>query len=246
MNPEIIALYEPGERITCLNDSGATILAGELVTIVGKETAGQRNFRIRRSTAGESPAGAASWDTPNGSRVTVIGPGHVLPLIAGAALSAGRVAAGALGRVVAASVAAAVAASRLTGVVADNNAIRWTARQEGTDGNGIRVQLLDPAGNDAALAVDVDGLDIIVSLATGNAGAITSTAAQVRAAVNEHDAASGLVVPTNEGASSGAGVVTAAALAALTGGSEASTAHAIGVAYDAADADGDEVPVRLF
>lgn len=105
-------------------------------------------------------------------------------------------------------------ASLVTGVVASNNAIRWTARDPDRT---PRVQLADPGGASVALSVDTDGLDVIVTLATNGSSVITSTAAQVIAAVNEHDAASGLLVAANEGASSGAGVVPAAAITALTG-----------------------------
>lgn len=110
---------------------------------------------------------------------------------------------------------AVTAASLVTGTVGANNAIRWTARSAD---RLPRVQLVDPGGASAALAVDVDGNDVIVSLATSAGSAITSTAAQVIAAVNEHDAASGLLTAANEGASSGAGVVLAVAITALSGG----------------------------
>lgn len=115
---------------------------------------------------------------------------------------------------------AEVANSLVTGVVANNNAIRWT--QLDPDAGQIpRITLRDPAGNDQALAVDVDGRDIIVSLATGVAGAITSTAAQVIAAVLEHDQASQMVTAANSGASSGAGVVVAVAATPLAAGAAA-------------------------
>jgi hypothetical protein len=108
-------------------------------------------------------------------------------------------------------------ATLLTGVVASNNAIRWTSR----DARVPRVQLVDPAGASVALSVDVDGLDIIVTLATNGSSVITSTATQVMAAVNEHDAASGLVTVASEGASTGAGVVAPVAITALTVGGTA-------------------------
>jgi len=108
-------------------------------------------------------------------------------------------------------------ATLLTGVVASNNAIRWTSR----DARVPRVSLVDPGGASASLSVDVDGLDIIVSLATNGSSVVTSTAAQVIAAVNEHDAASGLVTVANEGASTGAGVVAPVAITALAVGGTA-------------------------
>jgi Zinc carboxypeptidase/Chitobiase/beta-hexosaminidase C-terminal domain len=51
-------------------------------------------------------------------------------------------------------------------------------------GNSLTAQLVDPGAADAPLGVSVTGNDIRVSLATDSAGAITSTAAQVVAALN--------------------------------------------------------------
>ncbi|MDD5106051.1 MAG: hypothetical protein PHC49_10590 [Desulfuromonadaceae bacterium] len=124
--------------------------------------------------------------------------------------------------------AASVASTLATGVVANNNAITFTAKKAGADGNDISVQLLDPAGNDKALSVDVVGRDIIVSLATGVAGAITSTAAEVRAAVAA-SAAVDLVTTASTGASTGAAAVVAVAKTDLAGGTDASVGRKLWV-----------------
>jgi len=108
-------------------------------------------------------------------------------------------------------------ASLVTGVVANNNAILFTAVKYGTAEEDISIRLKDPAGNNQALSVDVVGRDIIISLATGVAGAITSTAAEVIAAVAA-SAAADLVTADNEGASTGAAVVAAVNLTNLDGG----------------------------
>jgi hypothetical protein len=100
----------------------------------------------------------------------------------------------------------AVKASLTTGVVGNNNAILWTAKNGGAEGNGIKIQLKDPAGNDQPLKVLVESNIIIVSLATGGSGAITSTAAQVIAAVNAGLLVKDLVTAANAGASTGTGV----------------------------------------
>lgn len=113
-----------------------------------------------------------------------------------------------------------VAATLATGIVGSNNAITFTAVTPGTDGEDIKVQLLDPSANDQALAVSVSGDTIVVSLATGGAGAITSTAAEVIAAVNAHLVAKTLVTAANTGASTGAGVVAAVAATALDNGGD--------------------------
>lgn len=94
--------------------------------------------------------------------------------------------------------------------------LTYTAVEDGYAGNGISVVHVDPGAHDAALAVSVVGKAITVSLATGPAGAITSTAAQVKAAVNAHPAAAALVLCEDEGV--GSGVVNALAAANLTGG----------------------------
>jgi hypothetical protein len=112
----------------------------------------------------------------------------------------------------------AVIASLTTGVEGNNNAILWTAIKGGTGGNGIKIQLKDPAGNDQLLKVLVETDTIIVSLATGGAGAITSTAAQVIAAVNASLLVKDLVTAANAGTSTGAGVVAAVAATSLAGG----------------------------
>ena len=104
---------------------------------------------------------------------------------------------------------AAAAAVLLTGVVASNNALTWTAKQIGSVGNDIAVILKDPNANNATLSVSVTGTVITVNLATGAGGAITSTATLVAAAIAANSAANALVTCANTGASTGAGVVAA-------------------------------------
>ncbi len=124
--------------------------------------------------------------------------------------------------------AAAVAATLATGVVANNNAITFTAKPAGTVGNDISVQLIDPAGNDKALSVDVVGRDILVSLATSGAGAIISTAAEIIAAVIASPATD-LVTPANTGVSTGAAAVVAVAKTDLAGGTDATVGRKLWV-----------------
>ncbi len=97
-----------------------------------------------------------------------------------------------------------------------------TAVEAGTAGNGIKVQLKNPAGNNQALTVDLVDNAIVVSLATGVAGAITSTAAEVIAAINASLEARVLVVAANATGSDGTGVVNAIAATALIDGSAGS------------------------
>lgn len=111
-----------------------------------------------------------------------------------------------------------VKATLQTGVIANNNALLFTAVLEGSLGNQIGVRFLDPGANDAALAISVSGTDINVSLATGPTGTITSTATSIATAIGANTAASALVTVANAGASTGSGVVTAFRRQALVDG----------------------------
>lgn len=119
----------------------------------------------------------------------------------------------------------------VTGSAGSDNAIKWTAVTPGTGGNAITVALADPIGNDQPLAITVTGAAISVSVATGPAGAIVSTAAEVAGAVNAHAAASALVTADanlvdNNG---GSGVVAAVSATNLTGGHNGVATGAEGV-----------------
>jgi hypothetical protein len=106
--------------------------------------------------------------------------------------------------------AAAVQASK---VIQD---LTYTAVAYGTAGNSITIRYVDPAGNDQALAVSVIASAITVSLATGPAGAITSTAAQIKAAVDASSPAHALVTVAVTG--TGSTVQTAASVVNLASG----------------------------
>lgn len=113
-----------------------------------------------------------------------------------------------------------VKASLQTGFAAANNALTWTAKLDGALGNDITVHLKDPKANSATLSVAVTGKAIVVSLATGSTGAVTSTAAQVVTAVAANADANALVGVANTGASTGAGVIAAAFRPASLAGGE--------------------------
>jgi len=121
-----------------------------------------------------------------------------------------------------------VKASLVAGVVANNNAIRFTAKKYGTAEEDINITLIDPPGNNVALSVDVVGRDINITLATDGASAVTSTAAQVIAAIAASPA-DDLVDAANEGASTGAGVVAAVASTPLDGGVNPSVGRTVDV-----------------
>lgn len=105
-----------------------------------------------------------------------------------------------------------------TNLVGDNNDLKFTSKLKGHFGNTIKVAYVDPDAANAKLAVTVSGTAIAVSLATDATKAITSTASDVKAAIEAVPAAAALVTVANAGADTGAGVVTAMAATALANG----------------------------
>ena len=103
-------------------------------------------------------------------------------------------------------------------VGAGNAAIEVMARVAGADGNNITVALVDPGANDAPLTIDVAGQAITVNLATGAAGAVTSTNTEIVDALNAHAAASALVMAAVAAGGAADTVVAAVAATALAGG----------------------------
>lgn len=111
---------------------------------------------------------------------------------------------------------AAVLTTAMTGT---NNDVTITADTDGVIGNSYSIELLDPSANDITLLVStVDYLKFTVRLATGEAGAITTTAAQLITALNAYAPFAALMTAANAAANDGTGVVTALAEADLTGG----------------------------
>lgn len=84
-------------------------------------------------------------------------------------------------------------------------------------GNDISVRFVNPGAANSPLSVAVSGSEVTVSLGTGSSGAVTSTAAQVVAAINASAAASALIQAYTYRGSVGNGVV-AAGSAALSDG----------------------------
>lgn len=117
----------------------------------------------------------------------------------------------------------AVQASATINPVGAENGLTFTAKEYGASGNSISVAYVDPGANNQALSVSVSYKAIAVSLATGGGGDITSTAAEVKAAVEAKAAAADLVTVAiyagdTGGLDDGSGVVTAMAQTALTNG----------------------------
>lgn len=95
-------------------------------------------------------------------------------------------------------------ATLTTGTELLDNAILWTATSSGVGGNSIGVYL-KARGLSKALDVMVSNGVITVQLATDSAGLVTSTAAEVIAAVTADVDVSALVTVTNAGDSDGSG-----------------------------------------
>jgi hypothetical protein len=108
-------------------------------------------------------------------------------------------------------------ATLTTALSGTNNDLVYTARYGGPGGNNIRVEYV-VAGTNTALSVVVTGFDITVNVATDGAGAATSTAAQVKTAVEGNANAAKLVTVANASGNDGTGVVTALSITALSGG----------------------------
>jgi len=102
--------------------------------------------------------------------------------------------------------------------------VTFTAVESGTAGNGITIAIVDPAENDYTMTVSVtygttptDQINVIVYPSTNGSGTITSTANNVRDAVNADPVAKLHMVSSIENGA-GTSAVVAAAQTALTGG----------------------------
>lgn len=118
------------------------------------------------------------------------------------------------------------AAATVTVVMTNDNAdMTYTANTVGARGNDVAVVHVDPSGEDAELAVSLDCVTkvLTISLATGSDGAITSTAAEVAAAVNADPVISRVLTASADG--TGAGIVEEEASANLAGGADKLAVH---------------------
>ena len=125
----------------------------------------------------------------------------------------------------------AVAAALTTALTGTNNDLVFTAKTKGVAGDAITIKYTDP-GADGTIAVNVVGTDIEVVLAYGT-GAITSTAANVKTAIDGSAAAAALVSVANAAANDGTGLVTAMVKTPLASGVDGTEADAGEMYYDA-------------
>ena len=113
-----------------------------------------------------------------------------------------------------------VSASLSTNLTGSNNDLVYTAKAGAAKfetGNDITVRYV-VSGNSTPLSVSVSTNAITVNVATDSGGAATSTAAQVKAAVEASTPAAALVSVAHKSGNDGSGVVTALSATALTGG----------------------------
>jgi hypothetical protein len=98
-----------------------------------------------------------------------------------------------------------------TALTGTNNDLVFTAIAESPEGYPPSVGYVNPATPNAALSVSVTNGYIRVSLATNGSSVITSTAAQVKTAIEGNAPAAALITVANAAGNDGSGVVTAMA-----------------------------------
>ena len=126
---------------------------------------------------------------------------------------------------------AAVKASLSTTGGNENSNIKFEAVGSGTDGNSIKVAMIN-AGNSKSLEVTVVNNEVRIQLATNSGGTITSTAAEVIAAVNGALAVKGILTAAVVGAQTGEGVVAALSATELANGANANVVPTCVLAED--------------
>lgn len=140
-----------------------------------------------------------------------------------------------LDQVIAGKYSPIATATLITGSVADDNAILWTAATAGAAGDDVSVTIVDPNDLSKELSVAVSNKDITVNLATDADKAITSTAADVAAAVNASATAKVLVVANASINPKGEAAVAAVTKTSLAGGAAAAVTGAEGVLMNDVD-----------
>lgn len=122
-------------------------------------------------------------------------------------------------------------ASLTTSITGTQNDLVFTAVEPGAAGNEISVTYV-VAGNSTPLTVTVNDKDIIVNVATNGGGSATSTAAQVKTAVEGNTAAAALVTVANAPSNDGSGTVAAMPKTNLSGAAAAGV-PSVGVSTNA-------------
>jgi hypothetical protein len=124
---------------------------------------------------------------------------------------------GRIGKYAAFPIDGATAAFFNTQFLAPNSNLSFTARGGGTLGNNITIQFVI-SGNNTPLTITTNGLNITVNVATNGTGQPTSTANQVKAALDANATAASLILTTLATGNDGSGVVAALTQTPLGGG----------------------------
>jgi hypothetical protein len=103
-----------------------------------------------------------------------------------------------------------------------NSTLIWTAVADGTPGNFISVQYVDPGTPNAALSIVRDGAILTVNLATNAASAIITTAASIITEVSNNEEVAEIVTVESPVGETGLGVVGPVSSANLSGGIDGS------------------------
>ena len=106
-----------------------------------------------------------------------------------------------------------------TALAGTNNDVVYTAVTRGAAGNSIRVRYV-VSGNNTPLTVSVSSLDITVNVATDGSAVATSTADQVKTAIEASAPAAALVTVADAASNDGSGVVAALAYTNLAAGTD--------------------------
>ena len=101
------------------------------------------------------------------------------------------------------TVPSGVKASGVTGLSVTNGELTWSAVADGVDGNGVTIIQQDPKGNSAALSMSAVDKTIVINLATDGSGVITTTASDIKTAIEANADATALVTVAYSGDGSG-------------------------------------------
>lgn len=111
-----------------------------------------------------------------------------------------------------------VKAKLTTDLEGEKNDLVYTSKLHGALGNDITIEYHDPEEAEQELSIDITLYAIKINLATDENGAITTTAEDIKNAIEEHDDAKEIVEVNYAPGNDGSGVVTAMAATPLSGG----------------------------
>jgi len=218
------------------NDGTGEVIALAATNLAGGDQVGAAALSTDLTGANNDLDITANEDGSSGNDISVA---YVDPGVAGATLGIETESDNIIGRRITVNLATGAKGASLieTSLVGDNNDLRFTAAEAGADGDDITIAYIDPSANNASLGMVVTGTDIVINLATGAGGAITTTANQILALINGTLISQKLVTVTLKAGSNGTGVVTALVETNLANGSDGgaitSTAALVAAALNA-------------